>query len=83
MSDQPCNPKWTVDTTREHVLAILKEHDRRYEQRFVSSEKALELAAKAVELAAQSKNQWFNTALGILALVAAIVIPLIVQLWKR
>jgi hypothetical protein len=34
---------WTVDTALEHVMAQIASNDRRYEERFAASQKALEL----------------------------------------
>lgn len=38
---------WTVDTLRAHLLAVMDERDRRYEQRFNASERAVEKAQEA------------------------------------
>jgi hypothetical protein len=32
--------EWTVRTLKEHVEVVLKEHDRRFEQRFQAQEQA-------------------------------------------
>ena len=29
---------WTVDTVKEHVVAIMDERDKRYEQRFLADQ---------------------------------------------
>lgn len=51
MSDQPCNQKWTIETVREHVLSLLAERDRQYDQRFIAQEKAVQTAMNAAERA--------------------------------
>ena len=42
---------WTIDTVREHVLALLAAHDRRYETRFEQQEAAVSTAFLAQEKA--------------------------------
>jgi hypothetical protein len=42
---------WTVDTLRSHVLEVIGEHDRRYEQRFLAQESAVQAALVAQEKA--------------------------------
>lgn len=39
---------WTVDTLHEHVLRMVAEHDRRYEQRFEAQEHAIKIALDSV-----------------------------------
>ena len=41
--------EWTVRTLKEHVEVVLKEHDRRFEQRFQAQEQALKSALNAKE----------------------------------
>jgi hypothetical protein len=40
------NPQadWTIETVREHVLALMDERDKRYEQRFLQQETAVTAA---------------------------------------
>ena len=71
-SQQKSNPSgWTIDTLKEHVLALLSANDTRYEQRFLSTEKlnavAIVNADKAVaqaEIANEKRfdntNEWRN-----------------------
>ena len=40
---------WNVRTLKEHLETILKEHDRRFEQRFQAQESALQAALEAKE----------------------------------
>ncbi len=42
---------WTTDTLRAHILQMMIEHDRRYEQRFAAQEKAVASALGAAERA--------------------------------
>jgi len=43
---------WTVDTLGAHILRLLTEHDRRYEQRFKAQEEATKAALSAAQKAA-------------------------------
>lgn len=43
--------EWTVHTAREHVLALIAELDRRYEQRFADSQSAVDAALDAAKAA--------------------------------
>lgn len=48
---------WTVDTLRQHVQDMMREADRRYEQRFEAQEKAVEAAlANAKEANGKSER---------------------------
>lgn len=42
---------WSIETALDHVLAIINEKDRRYEQRFQDQQKAVETALVAQEKA--------------------------------
>ncbi len=48
------NPEWTIDTLRAHITSLIEGNDKRYEERFITSQKALELglAAAKSEIAA-------------------------------
>lgn len=56
---EPChNAEWTVKTVREHVLALLNERDRQYEQRFSGHERALSVALTAAEKRLDGMNEF-------------------------
>ena len=40
---------WTLETLHEHLVSIMDERDRRYEQRFLAQEKAVDLALQRVD----------------------------------
>ena len=42
---------WTVETLRLHILSLMEAHDRRYEERFASRDKAVTEALAAAEKA--------------------------------
>jgi hypothetical protein len=42
---------WTIDTLHEHVRMLMEANDRRYEQRFDASQKAIELGFSAQKAA--------------------------------
>ena len=42
---------WTVDTLRDFILRLIGEHDKRYEQRFLAQESAVQSALTAAEKA--------------------------------
>jgi hypothetical protein len=42
---------WTTDTLREHITQLINEHDKRYEQRFLAQESAVQSALVAQEKA--------------------------------
>lgn len=48
---------WTVDTALEHLLAIIRESDRRYEQRFTAHEEAVGRALTSHEHAAEKAER--------------------------
>lgn len=52
----PTAPKegWTVDTALDHLLALVAANDKRYEQRFEASQKALDAALTAQKEATQA-----------------------------
>lgn len=63
---------WTTDTLHSHLMAIIKEHDRRYEQRFQDQEKATinalasaQTAVHKAEVAADKRFELLNELKGI------------------
>jgi hypothetical protein len=52
----PTEPRqgWSVDTALDHVLSLLSANDKRYEQRFEASQKALDAALTAQKEATTS-----------------------------
>lgn len=51
-------PEWTVQTLREHLLALLAELDRRMEQRFAAMDRALDLAQVELTRWQAAANEW-------------------------
>jgi hypothetical protein len=57
----PTPKGWTTDTALDHILAIIASNDRRYEERFAASQKALDIGLAGtkneitVALAAQDR----------------------------
>lgn len=49
---------WTIETVREHVLAVMDERDRRYEQRFLASQKAVDEAKLESLKKFENTNEW-------------------------
>ena len=47
MEKNDFNDGWTIKTLKEHMESILREHDRRFEQRFQAQESALKAALAA------------------------------------
>ena len=45
----PDETEWNVKSLKEHLEVILREHDRRFEQRFQAQESALKSALEAKE----------------------------------
>ena len=52
---------WTVDTLREHVLAMMDERDRRYAERFAAQEKAVNVALEQTKTRFENVNEWRGT----------------------
>ena len=52
----PTEPRagWSIDTALDHVLALMAANDKRYEQRFEASQKALDAALTAQKEATQT-----------------------------
>lgn len=55
-ADTETSNEWNIRTLKEHVETVLREQDRRFEQRFEAQEKALQTALSAKEYDA-SKNR--------------------------
>lgn len=45
---------WTVESVKEHFTSMMRESDRRYEERFIAQEKAIDAALVAQEKAVQA-----------------------------
>ncbi len=63
---------WTTDTLKAYCERLLDEHDRRYEQRFISQQSAVQDALRAASIAVdkaeataekwrQNANEWRGT----------------------
>jgi hypothetical protein len=61
---------WTVDTVKEHVVAIMDERDKRYEQRFEAQQKAVDTA---LEVVSQTRSDSFSRTLAICGGVGVIL----------
>ena len=59
MTDRP--HRWTIETLREHVLALLNERDRQYRQRFIAQERAVSKAETAAEKRFDAVNEFRST----------------------
>lgn len=59
---------WTVDTLHSHVIGLLREADRRYEQRFEGQEKAITKAETATNDRLEGMNEFRNQQRDIIAL---------------
>ena len=46
---EPDGTNWTIETLYTHLSSIMDERDRRYEQRFLAQEKAVDLALQRVD----------------------------------
>ncbi len=53
--------EWTVETLKEHFEALIEEINKRYEQRFLSSENAIEKRDAATEKRFESVNEFRQT----------------------
>jgi hypothetical protein len=54
MSSAEGGPGWTISTLREHLTGLLVEMDRRYQERYEASQRALEAALLAADRAVQA-----------------------------
>jgi hypothetical protein len=50
--------EWTIETAKAHVLALMEERDKRYEQRFQASQKAIDEARERLDLKLAGQNEW-------------------------
>jgi hypothetical protein len=50
--------EWTIETAKDHVLALMEERDRRYQQRFESSQKAIDEAKLESQKKFENTNEW-------------------------
>ena len=58
---------WTTDTLHSHLLSLMNERDRRYEQRFASAEQAVHVALAQTETRFENVNEWRGTVSDLLA----------------
>jgi hypothetical protein len=49
---------WTIETVKDHVLAVMDERDKRYEQRFQASQKAIDEAKAESQKKFEGTNEW-------------------------
>lgn len=68
-----------MDPDWPRVRDILAEMDRRYEQRFAASERALELAQSNRAGHSASVLAWFAVGASTVGIILAIVLPLVVK----
>jgi hypothetical protein len=50
--------EWTIETVKDHVIALMDERDKRYEQRFQSSQKAIDEAKAETQKRFENTNEW-------------------------
>jgi len=53
--------EWTVGTLKEHVLKLMAEYDRRYQQQFTDSKEAVDKALESLNKRLDGMNEFRNT----------------------
>jgi hypothetical protein len=67
---------WTVETLKDHLIAIMGERDKRYEERFEASQKAVDTAfeasQKAVDTALEVVNKTKSNSLAVCVVICTV-----------
>jgi len=53
--------EWTVGTLKEHVLKLMAEYDRRYQQQFTDSKEAVDKALESLNKRLDGMNEFRNS----------------------